>query len=56
MKYEQNLLAFALSLVIVCLMSGVVYGLLWCFRRPLKDLLPPPSESCERDVFKETTK
>lgn len=56
MKYEQNLLAFALSLAIVCLLSGVAYGLLWCFKRPLKDLLPPPCDACERDVFREQSK
>ena len=54
MKYEQNLIGFALALVIVLAGCGIAYGLLWIwFKIRSQNVLPPPSKVCERECFRE---
>ena len=52
MKYEQNLIGFALALVVVLAGCGIAYGLLWVwFKIRSQNILPPPDPSCARDCF-----
>jgi len=51
MKYEQNMIAFALSLGIVILVCGMAYAILWPFKQRKRSGLPPPDRACERSVY-----